>query len=269
MNLKDYIIDAIQPIEEGRTVYIDCPVCSGKGKFSATVKDDMVLHNCFRASCDHTKSRGAIPLSLDPESRIKALKIKKEMRDIQGCTLPWVVPDYWIDGIGDGQCAQYMKDKHMWQAYKDGLFRPLYDPAERRFVFPIKNSYGDIIGAIGRTLSGANPKTLNYNRTYLQPFVCGIGRKNVLLVEDCASAVAATRNPDMAGMALLGTHMRIEFIPHLSPYQTVHIALDPDAYGKSIKLQKQLTPYIKNVNIVKLDKDIKDMTDEEYATLKL
>lgn len=272
MNLKEFILANIT-LEDGRTFALDCPYCGGRGKFSATVADTMVLYNCYRASCVDYRgkpTRGALHLNLTPEARINALKTKKrgnQGSDELGCTLPWVVPDYWIDGIGDAECAKYMKDKHMWEAFTEKRFRPLYDPALRRFIFPIKNSYGEIIGAIGKSLIGATPKTLNYNRAYLQPFVCGHGRKSVLLVEDCASAVAATRNPEMAGIALLGTHMREEFIPHLSPYKVVYIALDQDAYSKSIKLREQLMPYIKNVNIVRLTKDIKDMTDDEYKQL--
>jgi hypothetical protein len=34
-------------------------------------------------------------------------------------------------------------------------------------------------------------------------------------------------------------------------------------------MQKKLSAYIKNVYIVKLPKDIKDMSDEEFAELKL
>ena len=38
-------------LEEGKTLTIDCPVCKGKKKFTATRVDDMILYNCYRNSC--------------------------------------------------------------------------------------------------------------------------------------------------------------------------------------------------------------------------
>jgi DNA primase len=152
----------------------------------------------------------------------------------------------------------------MMDVYKAGGFRPMYDPAERRFVFPIKKD-GKVVGGIGRSLIGAYPKTLNYNETYTLPFTCGTG-KIALLVEDCASAVAASRHPDITGIALLGTNIRKDFIHAMTSYDWVGIALDPDAYKKSIRLKKQISPYVKDARILKLPNDIKDLSDVSYLS---
>ncbi len=249
---------------EGQTIRTRCIVCNGQDTFTITHHGGVIVHNCYRASCDKTLSSGAVFLDLSVEDRRKAFLVKREKEGAtrgQGNILDWTHPSYWIDGIGDEQCRQYMVDKHMMLAYKEGLFRPMYDPAERRFIFPIKDNNGLIVGAVGRTLVGAKPKTLNYNRSYNRPFVCGSFDKAVV-VEDCASAVSVTRL-GVTGVALLGTHLREDFIPHLSPYKAVGIALDPDAFGKSFKIKRTLDNYLKNVYIIRLPKDVKDMTDDE------
>jgi hypothetical protein len=219
------------------------------------------IYNCYRASCERKYSSGLARLALSIEQRLGALKTRQEK--VSQEDVAWQVPDYWIDGIGDAACHDYMVEKHMMQAYKEGLFRPMYDPAERRFIFPIKDSLGHIIGAVGKTLIRATPKIKNYNRTFTRPFTCGKFPK-AIIVEDCASAVAATR-AGYTGIALLGTHLKKDFIEYLSApqYTSLGIALDPDAYSKSIQMKKVLDSYVKNVYILRLPKDIKDATDEE------
>lgn len=254
--MREYVLQIASGLSEGGTERTRCPVCNGKDTFTVTNHGEVIIYNCYKAACDKSKSSGAVYKSLDVETRRKLFYEKKNR---ETSILEWTHPSYWIDGIGDETCRKYMEDKHMLQAYKDRLFRPFYDPAERRFVFPIRNDAGEVIGAVGRTLIGAQPKVLNYSRTYTQPFVCGVG-KDALLVEDCASAVSATRG-GYTGVALLGTHLRQEFIPHLAKYKSVGIALDPDAYNKSFKMKKTLDSYLKNVYIIRLSKDIKDMEE--------
>lgn len=271
MTLRQFIFDNIQPIEDGKTVTLTCPNCDTRGKFTATVKDDLILYNCYRNSCN---TSGAFSLHLSADAKIKASGEKleayrtREGRDDTNYVAPFVAPGYWVDGIGDDRCLKYLESNHMLQAFKDGLFRPMYDPAEQRFIFPIKDATGKVEGAIGRTLIGAIPKVHNYNKTFEKPFICG-GKNEVLLVEDCASAVAATRGGRCAGMALLGTKIRKGFIKYLSPYSVVWIALDRDAYASTIILRTHLTAYLKDVRIIKLETDIKNMPDKDYEELWL
>ena len=39
-------------VKEGETITIDCPICDGVKKFTATNKDGLILYNCYRNSCD-------------------------------------------------------------------------------------------------------------------------------------------------------------------------------------------------------------------------
>lgn len=257
--IRDYIIENMP---DSGTARIKCPICSGSNTFTITNHGGALVYNCYRASCDKQLSSGVVFLELSLEERRKVFKEGNKKAELQ-----WTHPSYWIDGTGDETCRKYMEDKHMLGAYKKGLFRPMYDPAERRFIFPIKDDFGAIIGAIGRSMVGAMPKVLNYSKKYLKPFICGKYDK-ALLVEDCASAVSATRR-EYTGVALMGTHLKKEYIPHLSKYKQVGIALDADAYAKSFKMKRELDNYLKNVYIVRLPKDIKDMTDIEFNSTEL
>jgi hypothetical protein len=200
---------------------------------------------------------GAIPLNRDYKSRKESLEKRIQRMKLNEAE-NWEVPSYWVDGIGNNACLEYMKDKHMMPAYEAGLFRPMYDPAERRFVFPIRDEWGKAVAAVGRALDPkVKPKALNYNKSYSTPFMCGKGEVGVL-VEDCASAVAASRDPKVTGVALLGTTLRNDFILSLTKFKEVCIALDKDAYSKSFKIKRHLTTYLKNVTVLRLDADIKD-----------
>jgi DNA primase len=256
--IKDDVLSVLLPFTEGKSCRVDCPSCGGWNTLSMAYLNGSVVWNCYKASCD---ARGVWFPNLSPEERIKILK----QRGIDKDNNKFVKPDYWIDGIGSDKCLEYMIKTNMMSSYVEGRFRPMYDPAERRFIFPIKEN-SIVIGGVGRSLGGAWPKTLNYNANYVVPFTCGSG-STALLVEDCASAVAASRNPSVAGVALLGTNIRKDFIPYLSKYDIVYIALDPDAYNKSLRLKKQLTAYLKDVRVLKLDNDIKDLDDEQYRSL--
>jgi hypothetical protein len=67
-------------------------------------------------------------------------------------------------------------------------------------------------------------------------------------------------------VALLGTHIPADFIDTLRSYDTLAIALDADATGKSIEYQKYLNTFVPT-RIVILEKDIKDMPMEQINKL--
>lgn len=257
MDMKTYILSHLNAHTEGSTYRGYCPSCGGQATFTATVKMDAIVFGCYRAGCDVA---GKVYLKLSVEDRLKRLKYRNEHPEL----LEFVKPDYWIDGLGNDACLHYMQSTNMMSSYREERFRPMYDPAERRFVFPIKQD-GKVVGGIGRSLIGEWPKTTNYNETYKQPFTCGTGSV-ALLVEDCASAVAASRNPSVTGIALLGTNIRQDFIPYFSQYSWVGVALDPDAYSKSMRLKQKLSAYLKDIRILKLPNDIKDLDDQTYDT---
>jgi DNA primase len=262
--MRTYLQSILPSLTAGSTYRGYCPSCGSASTFTAHLSGaEYVLYNCYKASCTDdwgNPTAGRYNIKLSTEEKTAYLK-KKALREEQEA-LEFSVPDYWIDGVGNELCVEYMRKTHMMSVYEKQGFRPMYDPAERRFVFPIKDGT-EVVGGIGRSLVGGYPKTMNYNKHYTKPFTCGKGNV-VLLVEDCASAVAAARSPNVTGMALLGTNIRNDFILSMTKFKWVGIALDPDAYSKSLRLKVRVAPYLRDVRVLKLPNDIKDLSDEEY-----
>ena len=252
MHIRDYIKAIAITLPPEATTRDNCPECGGYKTLTITMVNGRAVYNCFRASCN-----------LKPNSVGITRGAKDRVQLLQHTTMPegkqsFSIPPYWVDGIGGNDCLEYMKSKHMMQTYERGLFRPMYDPAERRFIFPIRDSGGVVVGAFGRALDNRQPKVLNYMQSYDVPFVCGVGNE-LWLVEDGASAVSVTRREGAVGMALLGTVLKQALIPFIMPYAKVVVALDADAYHKAFKIKKTLSSYHNRVQIFKLSKDIKDM----------
>lgn len=255
-HIRTYLFDVLSPFTVGKTYRGVCPSCGGSNSFTASVSEDMVMvYNCYRAGCE---ASGVLGLKLSAEDRILRIKNRKVLK-VQSS---FIKPNHWIDGIGSDECLHYMKRSNMYEAYQSGKFRPMYDPAQRRFIFPLYKGK-ELVGAVGRTLINKKPKALVYDGNYEFPFIVGVG-DTLIIVEDCASAVASTRSAAITGLALLGTHIRKEYLPIISIYDKVLVALDADAKVKGLKIKKQLQAYVKDVKLILLKQDIKDMNTEDY-----
>lgn len=266
MRIKDYIKAIAITLPPESTTRENCTECGGYKTLTITMASGRAVYNCFRASCNLKPS--SVGITREARDRVQLLQSRPASEGKQSFS----VPPYWVDGIGGNDCVEYMQSKHMMEAYEKGLFRPMYDPADRRFVFPIRlqrngkersspparGSSGEIVGAFGRALDNRQPKVLNYMQSYDVPFVCGKGNE-LWLVEDGASAVSVTRRDGAVGMALLGTVLKQALIPFIVCYDKVVIALDADAYHKAFKIKKTLSNYHNRVQIFKLNNDIKDM----------
>lgn len=88
----------------------------------------------------------------------------------------------------------------------------------------------------------------------------------IIIVEDQLSAIRASDY--LTSVALLGTHLNDERVQELRAAKTrpIYLALDNDAIGTAVKhvvKYKSLLP----MQLVRLSKDIKDMTHEEADRL--
>ena len=238
-------------LPDGSTYRGVCPACGSMGTFTTTLSGGTALYNCYRASCE-LSGGGGVRVHRDIEARALSINTPRYTLNPE-----WSTPEHWIDGIGNEECYRYMVKHNMLTAYTEHLFRPMYDTAENRFVYPIKDSSGAVVGAFGRALDNRKPKVYNYNGKYTIPFICGKG-DTLYIVEDGASAVAVTRKPNSVGLALLGTYLRKEFIPRMLNYKKLIVALDADAYTKSFNIKRELSTYHNDVEILRLTIDIKD-----------
>ena len=141
-----------------------------------------------------------------------------------------------------------------WNINPDDVF---YDIRQDRIVFTIAHM-GIVYDAVGRSLIKANPKWLRYGSSPI-PYTHGSG--NVLvLVEDAISAYVVSEMLPVIGVALLGTQLtnfHKWFFATYYKHSKYVVALDHDAFPKSIKIVKQLRSYVENVSGLKLKDDLK------------
>jgi len=85
--------------------------------------------------------------------------------------------------------------------------------------------------------------------------------ERVLLVEDCMSALRASRHADITAAALLGTQLTAAHVQELHAAGTAHVvlALDPDALEKAFELAKQWGPAFRSFRVLAIEDDIKDL----------
>ena len=160
------------------------------------------------------------------------------------------------------KCTDYLKKNHCMESYIKGKASLMYDVKQHRAVFLIKEKE-KVKGAIGRGLnSEVYPKWFIYgSKTY--PFICG-SSDTAVLVEDCASACAVSSV--ITGVALLGTSLSEQYIPHLKKYNEVLVALDRDATAKSFDIASKLCYTIPS-KVVMLDDDLKYYNEEKIKEI--
>lgn len=252
-------------VQNNTTKRFDCPICNTKGALSITKANGSVKYNCFESSCTIRGSRiikmGYQEL-LDAESYAKSLLANSSLEGHTEAKEEFRLPDYLIMGIGSKSAFQMLLNNNSMETYQHGMFKTAFDPKQNRLVFLIHEE-GKIVGAVGKALeNNIVPKVINYPNSKNVPFTCGTG-STVVLVEDCLSACSIGRIKGYVGLALLGTNLKSEYLAHIvANYENVIVALDPDAYVKSITLMKSIEYYTQNVKIWKLEHELKHMDKE-------
>jgi DNA primase len=92
-----------------------------------------------------------------------------------------------------------------------------------------------------------------------------VGSKSLIVVEDQFSAIRAADY--CTAVALLGTNLNEErayALRKFSPGYQRYLALDQDAFDKAVKLTVQYRGLL-GLRLLTLDKDLKDLTNEELA----
>lgn len=242
-----------------------CPYCNGGDKkeksFSVTRNEYLALYICHRASCG-VRGRRLIPNSIGGVITDAGVKYPDEPKYYKKATLD--IPEDIEDLL--------LKKYHLTKA---DLFRAdiKWAPDEKpsgRLYFPLRSYHGISWGCVLRSMDKkANPKSL----TYL--FKDGQGRGAwwvnhlmddcVVVVEDPISAIRLQKY--VTSVALLGTNLSFATVDDIkgkmnNKHGTILIALDKDATAQAIKLAIQYN-LILPITVAMLDKDIKDMTDDE------
>jgi len=247
MNIKEYISDL--DIINGDTKRTNCPVCGGVKTFTATNNMGQLMWNCYKAGCS-VSGGSRVHLTTDDIRSSLGSSIQETE------AVPFQKPE-WI--IKDHKSIYDFCDK--WKIDADDLGL-LYDVREHRVVFPVIHN-NIMVDATGRSLGKKLPKWKRYGKNPL-PYVSGCGRTGVV-VEDCVGAaiVGATGGSGCSesdvyvGVAVLGTSLSEVHKKYLSQFNTIIVALDPDALPKTLQFAKELRGYANNVKVLRLTDDLK------------
>lgn len=230
-----------------------CPACRGGSKgessFSVSRVGERLRWKCHRASCGWSGSSGSRQTGTDGgRTRTPVL------RGVVGRT------HYRDASKLPEEVSEFLRAKYHFTTRQ--LSTLGWNDYYERIVIPVHDYSGEMIGSVLRSEQGAEPKALSYT----EDNAVGIFRNNesesIIVVEDMFSAMRA--QPYINSAAILGTHLndeRVWFIKRLDP-AVVYLALDADAWDKTIKFTKQFRNDLK-IMPVKLTKDLKNMSPSE------
>ena len=242
---------------------IDCPNCGGKSTLSITNLGTIILFYCFRAACN-LKGKQSVDIGIE-DLRGEFTDGKKDNTKEFDLDNFLFLPEI----TGRGRIENYLHKSNCWEAYREGRADIRWDPYEDRVVFMIYSldSGGVPIGACGRSLTKRLPKWKRYGKESI-PFMCLTDLEEItntlIIVEDCASACAASSYCDSA--ALLGTFLQANYLKEFLPYDSFILALDKDASKLAFKMQRELQFY-RPTKILLLEEDLKALNPDEIKRL--
>lgn len=241
-SLPEYLRDAIQ-----NNVRAVCPKCDGgrsrEQSLSIRQDDRVVSMKCYRASC------GWYALAaMESGARVVSKPIKK-VTVYRDETKP----------LGKYLCSQlasYGLDISTWHTH--GWRTDVR--TERTLVMPVRDPYGGERGVVTRTFD--EPKRCYTFRATAQPWLDwwpSIMREDTIIVEDCLSACRLA-GTGYSSVALLGTGITVEQAKEIDFHSAgrIYLALDNDAFAKSLKLVKRHA-HILQMQPILLQQDIKNM----------
>lgn len=238
-----------------------CPDCEGgrsRERSMSVGRDDGVLWwKCYRASCGFkgsTKERSAGVHT----AGVQANKERKNVGRVEA------LPDEWLE---------FLENKY---AITEETIRlagwrlcPDYDGRGPRVLMPVYGPDGLKRHENFRAYDGSLPKTLinrgESNEETISWYRWQKYNKVLVVVEDQPSAVRLAE-AGVDSVALLGVLLsppRLQEIKKQN-YERVILALDNDATAHAVKLGWQLRARLPQLRIKALDKDIKDMSPEDF-----
>lgn len=252
--ISDYI-DTLD-LHVDQTYRGNCPICNGKNTFTVTREHSSVKYNCYKNSCgiggNHRQRLNASEI-IDLHNSKKNAPESYSEQDL--CT--YTVPPYIVPYAE----VEHPIDPTFLRRYGIDPEDVHYDIRQDRLVFIVLSEGGEVVDAVGRSLTGRQPKWLRYASSPV-PYTWGFDSKTVVIVEDAVSAyvVGSAFNMQCTGLALLGTQLTDFHKWYINKYfDTVIVALDPDARDKTIKIARELNGKALNLRDDLKYKETKDL----------
>lgn len=257
----DKIIKQLASSMTGTSKYFDCPSCGKKVKLGISIKPEGILYHCFSNSCKLNKAR-LLSSNMSASSMVDILN--RKAKEVPKHTFE--PPTYLISGFASENSLRMAAKYDLLEGYLSKAFKTAYDPRLERQVFYYRNENNAVVGAMGRALRiHHRPKAHIYPNSLKTPWICGTSDQAVI-VEDVLSAIKAY-NVGKTGIALSGTTLALDYLNLFKKYKKVYVALDKDASMKSLEIKKLLDVYVKEVKIILLERDLKDLTRDKVKIL--
>lgn len=240
-------------VKEGHGININCPFCGGRKTLGIAVKDGRKLWHCFKVSCG-VKGSKIVGMS--------TTTLRRKLNGISTAQTKTLLEIPTLLSSPDNHPAviKYLEDNNSLAAYRKGLVRVEYAPADKRVLFFSQSGSG----AVGRSLVGDLPKWKQYG-SIEGLLTVGSGDK-AIVVEDANSACVAGMFYNCSGCALLGTVLNPQQKAQLVSFNEVVICLDKDASSKAIQLLRRLEGRVRS-RVVFLEDDLKCLTVPETQRL--
>lgn len=259
MNARDTLQLQYDGLENGCSLAGElCPACNGgstkEGSLSVSKREGILLWQCHRASCGFKGASGG------HRSQSKYLK---EL-PTRGTVGRWIAAESEMVDEPTRQllASQYGITENHISKYSIG-----WDPNTERLVLPVEDVRSERLGVVLRSLKGEKPKTLTHTEKDAIAWYVNTDTPDIIIVEDQLSAIRASDY--LTSVALLGTHLnenRVSEIRRASGNGRVYLALDGDAWATAVKYAILYRNQLK-LQLVKLNKDLKNQTDEELSNL--
>tara|TARA_B100001250_G_scaffold411443_1_gene440110 strand:+ start:1219 stop:2025 length:807 start_codon:yes stop_codon:yes gene_type:complete len=263
MNINDILKDV--EVDVGMTRRMDCHFCGGKNTFTITNSMGSILFNCYKASCSVSGSR-RVNLTVDQIKKSKSTSVTEKK---------FILPEYIVP-IREDRFKEPKYGASLSLSWKEKIWKDycLHDVKEDRAVFLIKDSQkGVVVDAIGAATDNRLPKWKRYGSSR-HPFVAWNGKggdggdNSCVLVEDCYSACTAAKH-GITGVALLGTNLLQGHKRFLcTNFDTVVVALDPDALQKTLQIRKELQSWVRTAKVLRLTDDLKYEEEIDINNMK-
>ena len=255
MNAKDSILLDYSYLQEGETVTGElCPACNGgmNGDHALAVsrREGRLLWICYRASCGF-KGSSATSMGYTGTTPVST----------RGATGRWIARD--------SEPLPERVAELLLQRYSIGpseISRGKLGWSDGRVILPVISSTGEPDGCTMRSFDGAKPKSLAHTEPDALAWYRNRGSDTLVIVEDQLSAIVASKYVN--AVALLGTNLNQSRATEIrkARFSRVLLALDADAFDKAVGYVRKYRSYLP-MELLRLDKDIKDMKDEDVIKL--
>ena len=261
MTPRDVVVLEYSMLEDGSTSTGNvCPSCNGGANgdksLAVTSNNGTLLWICYRASCGF---KGAHSIGAGAFSKRQKHETKKS-KALLGKTYAH------RSSVLPGEIKGCLTSKY--NLYDEDFSRAGlgWEETQKRLVLPLFDDDGRCTGAALRSLSGAKPKALTYAEPLQMSWYMNPASASLVIVEDQLSAIKASRY--INAVALLGVNLNSDRARTIASngFDNVYLALDKDALAVSIKLAASLRSILR-MEVLSLQKDIKDMQDNDIKTL--